>query len=119
MWRTMDFALWGLLGAVWLIAAPFSRKTVRRESIASRARFLLPALIAAVLMGAGRVGVAWLDARWLPEAAWSGALSVGMTAAGVAFAVWARHALGRNWSGTVTLKEGHRLIRTGPYAISR
>lgn len=38
---------------------------------------------------------------------------------GIAFAIWARVHLGRYWSGIVTLKEGHRLIRTGPYAFVR
>jgi protein-S-isoprenylcysteine O-methyltransferase Ste14 len=33
--------------------------------------------------------------------------------------VWARVYIGRNWSGTVTLKEGHELIRSGPYALVR
>jgi protein-S-isoprenylcysteine O-methyltransferase Ste14 len=27
--------------------------------------------------------------------------------------------LGRNWSATVTVKQDHELIRTGPYAIVR
>jgi protein-S-isoprenylcysteine O-methyltransferase Ste14 len=42
-----------------------------------------------------------------------------LTVAGLAFTVWARMHLGRNWSGAVTLKEGHELIRTGPYACVR
>ena len=33
----------------------------------------------------------------------------------MAIAFWARWHLGANWSGVVTLKEGHELIRTGPY----
>jgi protein-S-isoprenylcysteine O-methyltransferase Ste14 len=33
----------------------------------------------------------------------------------MAIAFWARVHLGSNWSGVVTLKEGHELIRTGPY----
>jgi protein-S-isoprenylcysteine O-methyltransferase Ste14 len=37
----------------------------------------------------------------------------------VAFAIWARFYLGRNWSGTVTVKQDHKLIRTGPYAVVR
>jgi len=40
-------------------------------------------------------------------------------AGGLAFTVWARVILGRNWSGTVTLKEGHELIRSGPYRFVR
>ena len=42
-----------------------------------------------------------------------------MVAAGIAFAVWARHYLGRNWSGTVTVKQDHELIRSGPYRLVR
>src|SRR2546430_664453 len=39
--------------------------------------------------------------------------------AGLAFCVWARFTLGRNWSGLVTLKGGHELITSGPYAFVR
>jgi protein-S-isoprenylcysteine O-methyltransferase Ste14 len=38
---------------------------------------------------------------------------------GVAFCFWARAVLGRNWSGTVTLKENHELIVRGPYRLVR
>ena len=33
--------------------------------------------------------------------------------------VWAREHLGRNWSHSVTIKQGHELITTGPYAVVR
>ena len=39
--------------------------------------------------------------------------------AGLFFAVWAREHLGGNWSQAVTIKEGHELITTGPYAVVR
>jgi protein-S-isoprenylcysteine O-methyltransferase Ste14 len=39
--------------------------------------------------------------------------------AGVAFTVWARLVLGRNWSAEVTVKEDHQLIESGPYALVR
>ena len=42
-----------------------------------------------------------------------------LSAAGVAIAIWARRILGTNWSGIVTLKEGHTLVRRGPYAYVR
>jgi protein-S-isoprenylcysteine O-methyltransferase Ste14 len=35
------------------------------------------------------------------------------------FSVWARVHIGRNWSGVVTIKEGHELVDTGPYALVR
>jgi protein-S-isoprenylcysteine O-methyltransferase Ste14 len=42
-----------------------------------------------------------------------------VVAAGLAFAVWARLQLGRNWSGHVTLTQDHELIRSGPYDLAR
>jgi len=46
-------------------------------------------------------------------------MGVAIVAAGIAICFWARWHLGSNWSGTVTLKEGHELIRTGPYRTIR
>jgi protein-S-isoprenylcysteine O-methyltransferase Ste14 len=49
-------------------------------------------------------------------AAWAGVL---LAAAGLGFTAWARVQLGRFSSSAVTLKEGHALIRVGPYALTR
>ena len=42
-------------------------------------------------------------------------LGVILLATGLGFTVWARRHLGRNWSASVVVKEGHALVRTGPY----
>ncbi len=39
--------------------------------------------------------------------------------ASFAFAWWARLYLGSLWSGTITVKEGHRVVDTGPYRLVR
>lgn len=58
--------------------------------------------------------------RVTPADAVFGALGLALTLAGIAFAIWARLVLGRNWSGVVMgVREGHELVRTGPYAIVR
>jgi protein-S-isoprenylcysteine O-methyltransferase Ste14 len=44
---------------------------------------------------------------------------VAVVAAGFALCWWARLHLGDLWSGTVTRKEGHRVIDSGPYARVR
>jgi protein-S-isoprenylcysteine O-methyltransferase Ste14 len=46
---------------------------------------------------------------------WTGILVQVM---GMAFALLAQAYLGRNWSGTVTIKADHELISRGPYAIT-
>ena len=38
-----------------------------------------------------------------------------LVALGLGYAAQARRHLGANWSATVTLKQGHSLIRSGPY----
>jgi protein-S-isoprenylcysteine O-methyltransferase Ste14 len=36
-------------------------------------------------------------------------------AAGLSLAIWSRRHLGTNWSGEITIKVEHELIRSGPY----
>jgi protein-S-isoprenylcysteine O-methyltransferase Ste14 len=60
-------------------------------------------------------GRGWLGTRFLPVSGALGRTGFVLAVAGVAFAILARWHLGENWSGTVTLKEGHELVRSGPY----
>jgi protein-S-isoprenylcysteine O-methyltransferase Ste14 len=60
-----------------------------------------------------------LRLRFVPREEWIGWAGIALTWVGVALAIWARYCLGEYWSARVTLKEGHQLIRTGPYAFVR
>jgi protein-S-isoprenylcysteine O-methyltransferase Ste14 len=42
-----------------------------------------------------------------------------LTFGGILFAWWARIHLGRLWSGSITVKEGHRVVDSGPYGLVR
>lgn len=42
-----------------------------------------------------------------------------VTVSGVALAVWARLNMGALWSSSITLKDDHKLIRSGPFALVR
>jgi protein-S-isoprenylcysteine O-methyltransferase Ste14 len=42
-----------------------------------------------------------------------------ITLVGLAFAIWARVHLGKNWSGMPTIREEHTITRTGPYRLVR
>jgi protein-S-isoprenylcysteine O-methyltransferase Ste14 len=113
-------ALWLVWLACWTAAAAGNKPTRRRESLASRAAHILPLGVAVVLMFAGPTPSVPLWAGWLTAhvlaptdaGGWTGAAIV---AAGLGFSGWARLTLGRNWSGTVTVKQDHALIRGGPY----
>jgi protein-S-isoprenylcysteine O-methyltransferase Ste14 len=70
---------------------------------------------AAYLMFSGDVPREYLRNRLFTPNSFSEALGIAVTFAGIAFAAWARAYLGGNWSSTVTVKVGHRLVRNGPY----
>jgi len=57
-------------------------------------------------------------ALWPASEAFGWAM-VGLTAAGFAFAWWARIHLGKLWSGGVVLRDAHRVVDSGPYALVR
>src|SRR6266404_3470021 len=107
-------ALWVLFGLYWLVSAFKLKKTKRRESWSQRFRYMLP-LVLAFYLFRPEAHYGWLGARFVPASDATEWIGVVLTAAGVAIAFWARWHLGANWSGVVTLKEGHELIRTGPY----
>ncbi|MGB8456664.1 MAG: isoprenylcysteine carboxylmethyltransferase family protein [Candidatus Acidiferrum sp.] len=110
---------WMAFGLYWLASA-FNRKvTKKRETYFERLRYTVPLLIAFYLLFRPEAHYGLLGARFVPAGPATEWTGVAITAAGVAIAIWARWHLGSNWSGVVTLKEGHELIRTGPYRTVR
>ncbi len=112
-------ALWILFGLYWFISALKRKKTKQRETWSQRFRYLLPLIAASYLLVRPEAHYGWLGARVVPASPAVEWIGVQLTAAGVAVALWARWHLGANWSGVITLKEGHELIRTGPYRTIR
>jgi len=112
--------LWLVWIAYWRISAADVKPTQRHESPGSRAAHLLPLLVAAVLLWIrGDAEDGWLFHRFLARSVTLFWIGTAITAAALGFSAWARVHLGRNWSATVTVKQDHELIRTGPYSIVR
>ena len=112
-------AMWLAWAAFW-IAASFGTKPTRwRESIGSLASHVVPLFAAVVLLTKPRWLPPMLSVRFVPAGNLLPVLGAIMVAAGLGFALWARAHLGRNWSGIVTVKEDHALVRTGPYRVVR
>jgi protein-S-isoprenylcysteine O-methyltransferase Ste14 len=110
---------WTLFAVIWLLAAFATKQSVYQESGAQRLRYTIPILLGGFLLAKGHRLSDPLDHRVIPHLealAWTGVV---LCVAGLAFCIWARFTLGRNWSGVVTLKGGHELITAGPYALVR
>ena len=115
-WFVAPFAV---LEAWWIARARGTVRTKSAEPLWSRLSYLAVFAVGILLL-AGWPRVAPLDRVRLWRSTMT-TFAVGLTMSwlGVAFAIWAREHLGRYWSGRVTLKEGHKLIRTGPYRVVR
>jgi protein-S-isoprenylcysteine O-methyltransferase Ste14 len=116
-------ALWAAWLIYWSVAAIGAKAAKRRESAASRAAHLIPLALAVLLIfRSPRNLPSWaefLSERFLASTDAGYGIGVVLVALGLGFSVWARRLLGGNWSGTVTVKENHELIRTGPYRVVR
>ena len=113
MWSWITFALY------WLWAARNQKRLRRRESVPARLLHVVYMVCGFVLLYSPDPRFGPLNRRFLPEREWIAALGAALTVAGVAFAIWARRHIGRNWSGQVTIRQEHELIRSGPYAHIR
>jgi protein-S-isoprenylcysteine O-methyltransferase Ste14 len=112
-------ACWMIFLAVWVVAAISTKRAVYRESRAQRLGYVLLLFVGCYLVFSGRRFGSPLNLRLLLPNAIIPWLAAVLCLAGLAFSIWARLTLGRNWSGTVTLKEGHELILRGPYRFVR
>jgi protein-S-isoprenylcysteine O-methyltransferase Ste14 len=118
MWRFIGWC-WTAFIVVWLITAIRTKRTRTAESFRGQLSYRLVTLAGVLLIFPNRYTIDVLRTYIVP---WSPIfLDVGavLTALGILFAFWARFHLGRNWSGNVTIKTDHELIRTGPYARIR
>jgi protein-S-isoprenylcysteine O-methyltransferase Ste14 len=111
--------LWILFFLYWQIKAAHTKTTRRLEPLASRILRVFIFLIAIVLLSTTRIPLPWLYLQLWPIGFWPFWLGAAVTLAGLLFAVWARRYLGSNWSRSVTIKQEHELITTGPYSMVR
>lgn len=105
--------------AVWLLLAFRNKRTQARPGGAARFAYNVLTILSYSLMFNPRLWPAALRQQWLAYHPGAEALGAALTVAGATLAIWARFSIGANWSGVVTLKENHELIRSGPYAYVR
>jgi protein-S-isoprenylcysteine O-methyltransferase Ste14 len=107
--------LWLAWFVYWIVMARAVKADRRQESPASRAGHLVPLVVAGLLLWLPTLPGGFLCGQVLPPTPTLYWIGVVVVAAGLGFTVWARVELGRNWSGIVTVKQDHELIRSGPY----
>jgi protein-S-isoprenylcysteine O-methyltransferase Ste14 len=102
---------WAVFGVYWEKAAGGAAPAKSAESRGSRSLHVWLVNVALLLEILPICGFG----RMLPLSSWVMATGLAIEAAGLWMAVWARRHLGRNWSGEISVKVDHQLIRSGPY----
>ena len=112
-------SLWLILIIYWTLASLKVKAITRKEDRLSRAGHVVPLLIAVAMLMLPTLPDGFLCGHILPFDSSMHIIGIALVACGVSISIWARSYLGSNWSGTVTLKQNHELIRTGPYRYAR
>ena len=106
---------WVLFSVYWEVAAKSAAAAKNSESHASRGFHVLLTNMALLLEIVPIRGLG----RFLPASSLIMTAGLAVEALGLFLAIWARRRLGRNWSGEITIKVEHQLIRSGPYKLLR
>jgi protein-S-isoprenylcysteine O-methyltransferase Ste14 len=111
-------ALWVLWALSWLLAAGWAGETQKQESLRAQLGYRVLLVLGAFVLGIPAHGYSGSLRLWQVDRAeaW---LCVGVIAAGIAFAWWARIGMGRLWSGRITRKADHVVLDRGAFAIVR
>ena len=113
--RTLIHLLWIVWLLVWLVSARRVKPVRRQESMEMGLTYRVLLVASVVLLFFPDLGVPPLATRFYPRSLAMACFSVAVVAFGIAFSIWARVHIAENWSGRVTVKENHELVRSGPY----
>lgn len=102
----------------WIAASFWSARIEKRAATWEVWTYRLLLLAGAVLLAHSARRLLGETRLW--HVGYGGAYALAaLTAAGLAFTWWARLHLGRMWSSSITRKQDHRIVDTGPYALVR
>ncbi|MDQ1401194.1 MAG: hypothetical protein QOK20_3126, partial [Acidimicrobiaceae bacterium] len=104
---------WGAFWLYWFVAA-FSTK---RGRVPWSRELRIRAVIAVIVILLVRFGA--FRGNGLNTDPWRAGLGLVLFALGLAFAVWARVQIGRNWGAPMTQKDEPELVTGGPYHLVR
>jgi protein-S-isoprenylcysteine O-methyltransferase Ste14 len=112
---TFSLLCWGAFYVFWVVAAFKIKRTAKRESVAGSFSYRLPAVLAFLLLVNAQVFPAPLSTIVIGQGDGLSLVAMACSLAGLAICLWARLALGRNWSSIVVVKVDHELVQSGPY----
>jgi protein-S-isoprenylcysteine O-methyltransferase Ste14 len=109
---------WIIFLGYWLVSAQRAKAVAEKQSLLSALAHRIP------------VGLGWwmlaypglpppMNLVLIPRTDWALVTGVMVCVFGLFITIWARRTLAGNWSSDVTFKQGHELVKTGPYRFVR
>jgi protein-S-isoprenylcysteine O-methyltransferase Ste14 len=119
----ISIILWCAWYVYWIVSARHRVRNTpdapaKHESLGGRLVYMVILILGFVLLF-GRVRMPYGQMRLWSASRISDTLGLAIQTIGLAFSVWARRALGKNWSARVTIGARQELIIAGPYRIVR
>jgi len=114
------YLLWGVWLLSWITARIWIAPTIKRAGVVPEILYRIVILAGIVLLfGLYSTGFEMKYRFWDPLRGVPGWVMLAPVLTGLAFSWWARAFLGPLWSGSITRKNNHRIVDTGPYALVR
>jgi protein-S-isoprenylcysteine O-methyltransferase Ste14 len=110
---------WIAFLVVWAIAARTTKPIEKSEKPGWNLVLRLTTVAGVILLAGFDFGLRVLNERFVPVRPAIAEAGAAATIAGILLAFWARYHLGGNWGVSGTVRVGHELVRTGPYAFLR
>lgn len=118
-WPTELLALiWLAFLLSWVGASFWQGQTKKQVMTLESQQYRLPILVGGILYTPFIAEILGWKPLWVLGNTGIAVAAI-LSVAGIAFAWWGRLHLGKFWSNTITQKEDHRVIDTGPYGIVR
>lgn len=111
----LTWLFWLVMILYWILTVRTSSQTTIRSEVIPLFKLVLSALITYLPLPIG----GWFARGLLRTNLGTNLAGVFLCASGVSVAIWARHVLGRNWSGKVVVQQEHHVVDEGPYRMIR
>jgi protein-S-isoprenylcysteine O-methyltransferase Ste14 len=111
-------ACWIIFIVYWIIGAVRVKTTAEHQSLPSALAHRLPVAFGYWLMIYSHLPPP-MNLLLIPHTDLTLAAAAVVCVLGLLICLWARRTLAGNWSSDVTFKQGHELVRTGPYRYVR
>jgi protein-S-isoprenylcysteine O-methyltransferase Ste14 len=120
MYSSIIAFCWITFILVWLVMGGLAKKSIRAKGQHHTSTIYLVIAMTIVVLVLHTKGLEFLITYQLfPSTPLIQSIGVFICAAGIAFAIWARIHLGKNWGMPMVLKEKPDLVTSGPYHFVR